>query len=259
MTTVSRDLDGEVALVTGAAGGIGGAVAAELASAGATVVGVDLAFRDGGGDEGKQVPPGVTPLAADLTDPAAVGRAVEHAASHGSGLSIVVNTVGASGRRLGDGPVDQIPDDAWSFVLSVNLGTTFAVCRAAIPALRDRGRGAIVNISSVLALHPDRDFATHAYAAAKGGIVSLSRAMAVTYAPEGIRVNTVCPGLIDTPMSARAGSDPAVLARLPELQPLTGALGAPADVAAAVRYLASPAAGFVTGAVLTVDGGWTAR
>lgn len=255
MTTVGRDLDGEVALVTGAAGGIGGAVAAELASAGATVIGVDLAFRDGG----TEVPEGVIPLGADLTDPAAVGDAVDHAASQGAGLSIVVNTVGASGRRLGDGPVDQIPDEAWSFVLSVNLGTTFAVCRASIPALRDRGRGAIVNVSSVLALHPDRDFATHAYAAAKGGIVSLSRSMATTYAAEGIRVNTVCPGLIETPMSSRAGSDPAVLARLPELQPLTGALGAPSDVASAVRYLVSPAAAFVTGAVLTVDGGWSAR
>jgi meso-butanediol dehydrogenase/(S,S)-butanediol dehydrogenase/diacetyl reductase len=83
--------------------------------------------------------------------------------------------------------------------------------------------------------------------------------MAVTYAPDRIRVNAVCPGLIDTAMSMRAGSDPAVLARLNELQPLTGAMGAPDDVAGAVRYLVSPSAGFATGAVLPVDGGWSAR
>lgn len=244
-------LNNEVALVTGAAGGIGAAVASELLTAGADVVGVDL--------DPSGMPDGVEPVAADLTDPSSANNAVLHAAGRADGLSIVVNTVGASGRRLGDGPVDQIPDEAWDFVQSVNLGTTFAVCRAAVPALRDRGRGSIVNVSSVLALRADRDFATHAYAAAKGAIVSLSRAMAVTYAPEGIRVNVVCPGLIDTPMSQRAGADPVIVERLTDLQPLTGALGTPEDVAGAVRYLVSPAAGFVTGAVLTVDGGWSAR
>ena len=103
----------------------------------------------------------------------------------------------------------------------------------------------------------DEDFATHAYAASKAGLIGLTRAMAVTYAREGIRCNVVAPGLIATPMSARAQGDPAIAARLPELQPLTGDFGRPEDVAAACVYLAT--APFVTGAVLTVDGGWTAQ
>lgn len=247
---MTTDLRHEVALVTGAAGGIGGAVAAGLATRGAAVVGVDV---DPAG-----VPDGVEPLDADLTEPGAAEHAVRHAATFGE-LSIVVNTVGASGRHLGDGPVHEIPDEAWDFVQAVNLRTTFTMCRAAVPALQAHGGGSIVNVSSVLALRADRDFATHAYTAAKGAIVSLSRAMAVSYAPDRIRVNVVCPGLIDTPMSARAATDPATAARLAELQPLTATLGAPDDVAGAVGYLVSPAAFFVTGAVLTVDGGWSAR
>jgi NAD(P)-dependent dehydrogenase (short-subunit alcohol dehydrogenase family) len=101
------------------------------------------------------------------------------------------------------------------------------------------------------------DFATHAYAASKGGIVALTRAMAIAYAPDGIRCNVVCPGLVETPMSERARSDLRLMERLAELQPLTGRPGQPEDVAGAALYLAT--APFVTGTVLTVDGGWTAR
>ena len=127
-----------------------------------------------------------------------------------------------------------------------------------MPKLRAAGGGAIVTVASALGLvGGDHDFSTHAYAASKGGVIALTRAMAVTYAPEGIRCNVVCPGLIATPMSRRAQDDPAVRARLPELQPLTGDFGRPEDVAEAALYLAT--APFVTGAVLTVDGGWTAR
>ena len=122
------------------------------------------------------------------------------------------------------------------------------------------GGGAIVNLSSVLGLvGGDADFATHAYAASKGGIISLTRAMAAFYAPHGIRVNVICPGLIATSMSQRAQDSPIIRQRLSDLQPLTGDFGQPEDVAHAALYLASDQARFVTGAVLTVDGGWTVR
>jgi NAD(P)-dependent dehydrogenase (short-subunit alcohol dehydrogenase family) len=120
--------------------------------------------------------------------------------------------------------------------------------------------GAIVNLSSVLGLvGGDDDFGTHAYAASKGGIISLTRAIASYYAPRRIRANALCPGLIRTPMSLRAQQNPTIAGRLPDLQPLTGDFGTPEDIAMAALYLLSDEAAFVTGAVLTVDGGWTAR
>jgi NAD(P)-dependent dehydrogenase (short-subunit alcohol dehydrogenase family) len=173
-------------------------------------------------------------------------------------LDVVVCAHGGSGRAFGDGPVDECTEAGWDATLEMNLKSVFLVCRHAVPALRASGGGAIVAVSSVLGLvGGDRDFATHAYAASKGALVALMRAMAVTYAAEGIRCNAVCPGLIATPMSARAQGDPAIRERLGELQPLTGDFGRPEDVAQAVLYLAT--APFATGSVLTVDGGWTAR
>ena len=143
-------------------------------------------------------------------------------------------------------------------MLDENLKSIFVYAKRAVPLLRANGGGAIVTLSSVLGIvGGDADFATHAYAASKAAVIGLTRAMAVHYAPDAIRCNVVAPGLIATPMSARAQSDPSIVARLPELQPLTGAFGAPRDVAQACLYLAT--APFVTGAVLTVDGGWTAR
>lgn len=120
--------------------------------------------------------------------------------------------------------------------------------------------GVIVNISSVLGMvGGDEDFATHAYATSKGGIISLTRSIASYYASRGIRANVICPSLIATSMSQRAQESEQIRARLSQLQPLTGDFGLPADVAQAALYLASDESSFVTGSVLTVDGGWTVR
>ena len=240
------------ALVTGAGGGIGGAVVAGLAAGGHAVLGVD---REVGG-----VPAGERVVAhrADLVHDAEAAAAVAAAVDRFGRLDVVVCAHGGSGRAFGDGPVDECPPDGWHATLELNLTSVFLVLRHAVPALRAAGGGAIVTISSVLGLvGGDRDFATHAYAASKGALIALTRAMAVTYAGDGIRCNVVCPGLIATPMSARAQADEAIRGRLGELQPLTGDFGRPGDVAEAVVYLAG--ARFATGSVVTVDGGWTAR
>jgi NAD(P)-dependent dehydrogenase (short-subunit alcohol dehydrogenase family) len=163
-----------------------------------------------------------------------------------------------SGRSLGDGPVTECSDESWDAVLGANLRSTFLVCREAVPHLIEAGGGALVTIGSVLGLvGGDEDFDTVAYATSKAGIVGLTRAIAVRHAADGVRANVVAPGLIRTPMSRRAQEDARIRGRLRELQPLTGDLGRPEDVAEAALYLAQ--AEFVTGTVLMVDGGWTAR
>lgn len=235
-------LEGKAALVTGAAGGIGGAVARAFADAGAHVFRVDRVDAD---------------FVCDLSCADQAERAVAAAEERLGRLDLIFNGAGISGRRLGDGPVDTCAEEAWDAVLDANVKSVFLCSKYAIPALRRAGGGAVINLSSVLGLVGSELFDTHAYAASKGAIVTLTRAMAMAYAGVGIRVNVICPGLIDTPMSERARSDAETMARLRELQPLTGEPGRPEDVAGAAVYLAG--APFVTGAVLTVDGGWTAQ
>jgi meso-butanediol dehydrogenase / (S,S)-butanediol dehydrogenase / diacetyl reductase len=252
--------DGPVALVTGAGGGIGGAVTTAFAAAGHDVLAVardvtGVPFAGRGNDAAARR---VVAHAGDLSRDDEAAGAVAAALERFGRLDVLVCAHGGSGRAFGDGPVDECTEAGWDATLELNLKSVFLICRHAVPALRAGGGGAIVTVSSVLGLvGGDRDFATHAYAASKGAVVALTRAMAVQYAAEGIRCNAVCPGLIATPMSARAQGDTAIRARLAELQPLTGDLGRPEDVAEAVLYLAT--APFATGAVLTVDGGWTAR
>jgi NAD(P)-dependent dehydrogenase (short-subunit alcohol dehydrogenase family) len=250
---VTGRLSGKVALITGAAGGIGRATVARFLAEGAAVAALDREPVSEAWPEGASA----LPLIADVTRDAEVAAAIEAVIARFGGLDILFNVVGISGRRFGDGPVDACTEEGWEVVLSTNLTSVYRCCRHALPRMK---RGAsIINLASVLGLVGDEQFATHAYAASKGGVIALTRAMAVTYAARGIRVNALCPGLIETPMSARAQSDPAILARLPDLQPLTGAFGRPEDVAAAALFLASDDAAFITGALLPVDGGWTAR
>jgi meso-butanediol dehydrogenase / (S,S)-butanediol dehydrogenase / diacetyl reductase len=233
-----------VALVTGSEGGIGSATVRALSEAGYAVVGADVAS---GAD-----------LVVDVATVEGARRAVATAVERHGRLDAVALTHGISGRRYGDGPVADCTDEGWNEVLSTNLRSVFYVCREAVPSLVAGGGGAIVAVGSVHGLvGGDRDFATHAYAASKAGLVGLVRAIAVHYAGDGVRANVVAPGLVRTPMSRRAQEDVGIVERLPELQPLGGTFIEPEDVAGAVVYLAQ--AERVTGAVLVVDAGWTAK
>jgi NAD(P)-dependent dehydrogenase (short-subunit alcohol dehydrogenase family) len=255
-------LHGRVALITGAGSGIGRATALRLAREGALVAGLDR-DADGLRETSRLVEEQHGRMhthQADLTDGRQVETAVTAVVERAGRLDIVFNGAGASGRRHGDGPVDACSEQGWDWTLNTNLRSAFLVCKYSVPHLLATGAGAIVNLASVLGMvGGDEDFATHAYAAAKAGMIGMSRAMARYYAPRGLRVNVVAPGLIATPMSQRAQTDAHIQQRLRELQPLTGAMGTPEDLAAAVAYLASDDARFLTGIVLPVDGGWTAQ
>ncbi len=245
---MSTRLVGKVIIITGAASGIGRAAAALCAAEGAHVVGVDINSAD------------FVRVQGDLTQAATAQAAVAYAVEQHGALHGLLNVAGQSGRKWGDGPVAECTEAGWDRVMEVNLKTQFLTCKYAVPALLAAGGGAIVNVSSVLGLvGGDADFATHAYAASKGAVIALTKGIASYYAPQKIRANVICPGLIATAMSARAQTSAHIRARLPELQPLSADFGQPEDIAAAAVYLLSDESRFVTGATLVVDGGWTVR
>jgi len=245
------------AVVTGAANGIGSAVTRALVADGVRVHGLD---RDGAGLAllAAELPTGaLTPCTVDLTDRAATDRLVAQlAADLGNRCDILVNNAGVSRLRSLEDTDDALLD--WLF--DVNFKAAFRVTRALLPALRAGGHGVIVNIASELALVGASDYS--AYCATKGAILAWTRALAVELAPRGIRVNAVCPGPIDTALLqdefATAGDPHAARQAEISLLPL-GRLGTAADIGAVVAFLASDAAGFVTGAAWPVDGGKTAR
>jgi NAD(P)-dependent dehydrogenase (short-subunit alcohol dehydrogenase family) len=198
-------------------------------------------------------------FAGDLREPSAADGAVSNCLKQFGRLDAVFNVAGASGRRFGDGPVHECTVEGWDQTLAANARPTFLMCRAAVRHWLEAGRGgAILNMASVLAFSPEPGhFSTHAYAASKGAIISMSQAMAAYYAPKGIRVNVIAPALVKTPMSARAQADTEVVEFIRQKQPLSAGLLEAADVAQTALFLLSERSRYVTGQVVAVDGGWS--
>jgi NAD(P)-dependent dehydrogenase (short-subunit alcohol dehydrogenase family) len=243
-------LANKVAIITGGASGIGLATAQLFLEEGARVVVFDINVLTA--DENS--------LRVDVTSASEVESAIKDVVNIHGRLDILVNVAGGSGRKWGDGPADSCTLEGWEKTLNLNLNSAFYCCKYALQVMSPQGHGVIVNVSSVLGMvGGDEDFATHAYASSKGAVISLTRSIASYYAPRGIRANVICPSLIATTMSQRAQESEHIRARLSQLQPLTGDFGSPKDVAHATLFLASDESSFVTGAVLTVDGGWTVR
>jgi NAD(P)-dependent dehydrogenase (short-subunit alcohol dehydrogenase family) len=254
-------LTDKVAIITGGGSGIGLATAQLFAEEGARVIIFDInASRADLGSlpsNKLNLPPAHL---VDVTSASQVESAIRDVVNNYGRIDILVNVAGGSGRRWGDGPTDSCTLEGWEKTLALNLDSVFYSCKYALQGMLSQGRGVIVNVSSVLGMvGGDDDFATHAYASSKGAVISLTRSIASYYAARGIRANVICPGLIVTPMSRRAQESEHIRSRLTQLQPLTGDFGSPRDVAQAALYLASDESSFVTGSVLTVDGGWTVR
>lgn len=241
------------ALITGAAMGIGYAAARRFLAAGYAVVMFDIDNRSlARSCEELALLGSVLPLHGDVAREADAQSAVEQTLAWRGRLDVLVNNAGID--LYGIVPEFSLPD--WERQIGVNLTGAFLLAKHAIPALRAT-RGAIVNISSIHALVSYPGCA--AYDAAKAGLLALTRTLAVDHGPEGIRVNAICPGWVDTPMTRKwlDAADPETLAQVEREHPL-GRIGRPEDIAEAVYFLASEAASFITGAFLVVDGGLTA-
>jgi len=243
------------ALVTGAASGIGQATAMLLAGRGAAVACLDV-NADGLAETAAAIGERALPIPCDVTDLAAVEAAVSQAGADLGGLDAVANVAG-----VGDftGDVAEIAPEEWARVLAINLTGPFHVSRAAIPHLRAAGGGAIVNVSSQFGLVGC--LASPAYCASKAGLIGLTRAMAIDHTEEGIRVNCVCPGPVDTPMLAWTDATPELTARergRTQGRNLSGRSGRPEEIAATIAFLLSDDVGFMSGSVVAVDGAWTA-
>lgn len=241
--------DGYGVLLTGAGSGIGAATAHRLAAEGAHVLVTDLDGRRAASTADDITSAGhqATALECDVTDQRAVDAAVAHAVRHLGRLDVLVNC--AFSCHEDTERFEDTLDETWLRDFDATLHGAFRCARAAMPHLAAAdGRGAIVSIGSV---NGEQDFGAHSYSAAKAGLASLTRTLAVQNAPRGVRVNLVAPGTVDTPSWA---DRPEALVRAAESYPL-GRVGRPEDVAAAVAFLASEDASWITGLTLPVDGG----
>ncbi len=233
------NLDGKVAVVTGGAKGIGAATARMLERAGARVAVFDVDDTAG--------------FRIDVTSESELTGGFARVAERWGGVDILVNNAGRVARK----PAVELNVDEWQEVLNVNLTGTFVCSRIAQPYMKARGGGSIVNVASIMGLSGGL-FPNASYQASKGGVVNLTRALALEWAADNIRVNAVAPTFVRTDMTSAVFSDPVVLSTVMQHTPL-GRLPDVDDVAAAILYLCSDAARCVTGIVLPVDSGYLAR
>jgi NAD(P)-dependent dehydrogenase (short-subunit alcohol dehydrogenase family) len=254
MDVPQRQFDGKVAFITGAGTGIGRATALRFAAEGAAVAVAGVAEADNlevvkriEADGGQAIA-----LTVDVTDSDAVRAALDETVAAFGGLDLAFNNAGIEQRPT---PLAELPEDVWDRVIDVDLRGVFVCMRHEIPLLLERGGGAIVNTSSGAGV---KGFAGGAaYGAAKHGVIGLTRCAALDYAASNIRINAICPGMIDTDMIARfTGGTPAGRAAAIATEPV-GRMGRPNEIAAAVAYLCSDDAAFAIGHALVIDGGQT--
>jgi 3-oxoacyl-[acyl-carrier protein] reductase len=242
--SITIDLAGATAWVTGGASGIGAEIVATLAAAGARVVSLDRLYPKS--DAGHPPPAGVTHVHVDVSDPQSIDRVARELFDSGFEPSILVNNAGVTR----DGAMWNLTDEQWTAVIDVNLTAAFRLTRTVVPAMRERHAGVILNMASVNGIRGK--FGQTNYAASKGGLIAFTKALARDLGPRGIRVNAIAPGMIETPMTGGLTEEVRLHAKG---ESALGRLGHPRDIANAVLFLVSPLASHVTGHVLVVDGG----
>jgi NAD(P)-dependent dehydrogenase (short-subunit alcohol dehydrogenase family) len=251
-------LAGKVALITGAGSGQGRAAAVLFAREGAKVVVVDVQVEGGNETVALVRAAGGQAVfcATDVSQASQVEAAVRFTVETYGGLHILYNNAAVLHRK--DAYVTALEEEVWDRVIAVNLKGIYLACKYAIPEIITAGGGSIINTSSLAGLLGVGN--VHAYTAAKGGVIALTRAIAVAYAKQQVRCNVICPGAVDTPMMAHVlhGANPKLREGFERGHPL-GRLGTPDDIAAMALYLASDESSWVTGAVFTIDGGFSAQ